>query len=248
MFNSYESEEEVMKNALKYTQFIAAIIAVLSLSSISANTLADEGVIRGKISFGLANYVAPQSGGDIKSNYSSLGVGATYIWPSNTFVDFTTRRSILDATYSAGSRSGDFSRTENILTVGMPLDGGMLGNAGIFNAETTNKVASSAASQKIIGVSVGIGKGFLIEGGKSGVVGVNGGVALLNATNTSLSGVSSSSNLSYGLSVGATYNYVINKTWSVSADGKFQSYLIKYSSFSGDERIISLAASLIGQF
>lgn len=49
----------------------------------------------------------------------------------------------------------------------------------------------------------------------------------------------SSYNLSYGLSFGAAYNYPINKNISVSADAKFQSYFIKYSTFSGDERILS---------
>ena len=244
---------------MKRTQLFTAMVAVLAVGFVSANALADEGVIRAKVSYGLASYTSPSANSDIKSNYSTLGLGVTYIWPSNIFADFSTKMTGSGASYNAASVTAgspsqvtsdqSFSRTENTLTVGMPLENGMQGNVGLFTADTVFKLSQYGQfSQKMTGITGGAGMGFPLDGGKSGVVGVNGALALLNASNTSANGNVSSSNLSYGLSVGAAYNYPINKNVSVSADAKFQSYLIKYSTFSGDERILSTALSLIGQF
>ena len=241
---------------MKRTQLFTAMVAVLAVGFVSANALADEGVIRAKVSYGLASYSSPSANSDIRSTYSTLGLGVTYIWPSNIFADFTTRMTGSGASYNAnGVTAGlvtadqSFSRTENTLTVGMPLDNGMQGNAGLFTADTVFKLSQYGQfSQKMTGITAGAGKGFPLDGGKSGVLGVNGALALLNASSSDRYGNVSSSNLSYGLSVGAAYNYPINKNISVSADAKLQSYLIKYSTFSGDERILSTAVSLIGQF
>jgi hypothetical protein len=245
-----------MRNTTKCMRSILYMIAVLAIGVTSQWAVADEGVVRAKLSYGLASYSSPSAYGAISSNYSTLGLGVTYIFPSNIFADFTMKTSGSDASYNANSVTSGlvssdqkFVRNENIITIGMPLDNGMQGNAGIFTAETVFKLAQFGQfSQKMTGITAGIGKGFPINQGMSGTVGVNGAGALLNATNTDRFGNSSGSDLSYGLSAGAAYNYMFNKNFGFSADAKFQSYFIKYSSFSGDEKILSLALSLIGQF
>lgn len=237
-------------------QFVAGMVAVLTAGFFASAALAEEGVVRARLSYGLASYTSPSAFADISSGYSTLGLGVTYIFPSNKFIDFATRMSVGGASYNAGAVSGGsvasdqpFSRNENTLTVGMPLEYGLQGNAGLFTANTTYKLAQFGQfSQKMTGLTAGVGKGFPLNEGKSGAVGVNGAVALLNATHTNALGNSLSSNLSYGISMGATYNYMYTKNIGVSADAKFQSYFIKYSALSGDERILSTSVSLVGQF
>lgn len=246
-----------MKNKLLVAGLISVLVGTFNTASVQA---AEEGVLRGKISTGMSSYSSSSpSNGDVTSNFATLGLGVTYIWPSNIFVDFTTKRSMLDARYVtqfvvAGqvTASQTFSRIENTITAGMPLNNGMQGNAGLFLTETnfgfSQPGLSGQFSQKMQGLSAGAGKGFALIEGNAGSVGLNGALALLNASYTDKSGNTSSSNLSYGLSLGAAYNYALNKTISFSADTKYQSYFIKYSTFSGDERILSASISLIGQF
>lgn len=249
-----------MKDLMKYKQFVTGMVSVLAVSFVATCAQADEGVVRAKVSTGLSHYSSSTTtNGDISSNYATIGVGVSYIWPSNTFADFTTKRSFLDAAYvtqyiAAGQTTANqtFSRVENTVTVGMPLKNGLQGNAGLFFNETNfgfNQLGQTGQfSQKMQGLSAGIGKGIALAEGNAGSVGLNGGLALLNASYSDKSGVVSSSNLSYGISLGAAYNYVLNKTISLSADAKYQSYFIKYSNFSADERILSTSVSLIGQF
>lgn len=250
-----------MNTSTKYKSFIQVIVTVLAVSFVTSSAQADEGVMRVKVGTGLAYYTSPSSNGDISTTYATIGLGITYIWPSNIFADFTTKRSFLDPAYitqytPAGQSTSNqsFSRVENTVTVGMPLTNDLQGNAGLFTTESTfgftptGQFPSGQFSQKIRGISAGIGKGFALEEGSAGNLGLNGGLALLNASYTDKTGNSSSANLSYGISLGAAYNYMVNKTISISADAKFQSYFIKYATFSGDERILSAAVSLIGQF
>jgi hypothetical protein len=131
----------------------------------------------------------------------------------------------------------------------MPIENGLQVNSGIFTANTVLKLAQYGQfSRKMTGLTAGVGKGFAVYEGNAGTVGLNGAAALLTASNYDRYGSVSNSNLSYGLSLGAVYSYSITKNISVSADAKFQSYFIKYPTFSGDEKILSAALSLIGQF
>lgn len=233
----------------------AGMFAVLGMGFFSQCAMAEEGVVRAKVSYGLANYTSPSANSDIKSNYSTLALGGSYIWPTNVFVDFTTKSS-LSASYNAGSvvpslHTSDqpFSRTENVLTVGMPVDNGIQASAGLFTAKTTLKLGTYGEfSQKMTGVTAGAGKAFPIDEGRLGVAGLNGAVAVLTASNTDRFGNVANSNLSFGLSVGAAYNYVINKYLSAAADAKFQSYMIRYPTFSGNEQIFAMSVSLIARF
>ena len=245
-----------MNNILKQKKIIAGMFAVLTLFLASSPAQALEGVVRIRLSYGLANYSSPSTGADISATYATLGLGATYIFPSNVFMDFTTKVAGSGSTYNAPAASGGlvntdqaYSRTENTLTVGMPLDNGFQGNAGIFTAETIFKLNQFGQfSQKMQGLTTGIGKGLPINEGKSGALGLNAAFALLKATSGDRFGGEATSNIAFGLSIGATYSYMLRPNLGVSADTKFQSYFIKYSTFSGDERIISAALSLIGQF
>ena len=245
-----------MRNLYKKKQMALVVVSTLALCIGSSVALALDGTIRVKASYGLANYVAPSLSGSIATTYSTIGLGATYIFPSNVFMDFSTRMSGAGSSYntnaiSDGKINGDqpFSRTENTLTIGMPLENGLQGNAGVFTAETIfNLAPNGSTSQKMQGLTAGIGKGLPFNEGKTGSLGVNAAFALLQAKNTDVTGASTTSNISYGLSIGASYNYMFKPYLGVSADTKFQSYFIKYSTFSGDERIISASLSLVGQF
>lgn len=251
-----------MSDTMKRTQLFTAIVTVLVVGFASSSAHAAEGVARAKISLGLAHYTAPSQSSNTSSNISSiyptLGVGGTYIWPSNIFADFTTRTSVY-GTYNPSSITGGqltsqaISRRENTLTVGMPIKDGIQGNVGLFTINTIFKLAQfGQISQRMNGLTAGAGKAFPIEEGKMGVVGLNGAVAFLGANNSDRFGVVSRSNPSYGISFGATYNYTIDKDVSISADAKYQSYFINYVTFAGDlsgnERILSTAVSLIAQF
>lgn len=245
-----------MRNLYKKKQMALVVVSTLALCIGSSVALALDGTIRVKASYGLANYVAPSLSGNISTTYTTIGLGATYIFPSNSFLDFSTRMSGAGSTYnanvlSAGQVSGEqpFSRTENTLTFGMPLENGLQGNAGVFTTETNFSLAQfGSVLQKMQGLTAGIGKGIPFNEGKTGSLGVNGAFALLQAKSTDGVGLTTTSNLSYGLSFGASYNYMFKPYLGISADTKFQSYFIKYSTFSGDERIISASLSLVGQF
>jgi len=239
-----------MNNMKKFTLITATLAFFVS------NALADEGVVRAKASLGVANYSSPYGTKELKSSYSTQGLSLAYILPSSIFVELGTKISGSSATYNAAEAFGNlvttdqkFSRTENTLTIGMTMEDGVQLNAGYFNADTIFKLAQYGQySQKISGLTAGVGKGAQINEGKSGSVGVSAVVALIDATNTDRFGVATNSDLSYGASLGAVYSYPINKNMSVSVDAKFQTYFISYTTFSGDEKILSSAVSLIGQF
>jgi hypothetical protein len=242
---------------MKHTKIITCIVALLASSFTVFNALADDGVVRAKVSLGYSNYTQPFGNNEITSYYTTQGLGITYIWPSNVFVDLTTKVSAKDASYNAKNVFGykgvtsdqGFSRTENTLTLGKSTENGTQLNAGIFSAETVLNLSQFGQfSQKIMGLTAGAGKGFLIEDGRAGSIGVSGAFALLNAINKDNTGVSVNSYPSYGISLGAAYTYSLTKNVSVLADGKFQTYFIKYPTFSGDERILSGALSLLAQF
>jgi len=245
-----------MRNAMNQKQMMSRMVVVLAAGLVSFAASADEGVIRAKVSYGLANYTAPSLSGNTTSTYPTLGLGVTYIFPTNIFADFSIKTSTSGASYNASNLTGgvvssdqSFKRMENTLTIGKPLENGMQGNVGLFTADTQFDLGSfGQSSQKMMGVTSGVGKGLAIDEGRSGTIGLNGAVALLKATNTTYTGKSSDSNLAYGFSAGASYNYMFNKMITFSADAKFQTYFISYSGFSGDERIISTSASVIGQF
>lgn len=247
---------DTMKNLMNCKSMYVGIAAVLAIAFVDSDAMAEGGVVRVKGSYGLASYASPTVNGDIAATYPTLGLGVTYIWPSYVFADFSTRTTGAGASYNANSVTGgtvtsdrSFSRTENTLTVGMPTEGGTQINAGIFTANTVMKLAQYGEfSGKMSGLTAGAGRGFAIYEGTLGTIGFNGAVALLNAKYVDWLGNVSSANLSYGLSIGAVYNYSLNRTFSISADAKYQSYFIKYAAFSGDERILSAALSVIGQF
>jgi len=220
------------------------------------NSRADEGLIRIKLTVGYASYSSPYNSSLLISNYATQGLGVTYIWPSNFYVDFSTKINGANATYNAKSvfatqvtDDQKFTRTENTLTIGTPLANGLQANAGIFKSDTIYDIGTLGDfSQKITGLTAGLGKGFLIEEGRAGSFGLSGAFALLNAVNKNWLGASENSNISYGVSVGAVYNYAISRGLNISADTKFQTYFITYPTFSGDERIFSTSLSLVGQF
>lgn len=241
-----------MTKKLQFTM----MIGMLAVGSTSSSAVADEGVVRGKLSYGLSNYSSPSAFSDISSTYSTIGLGVTYIFPSNTFADFSIKTSGSGAAYNAQAVTGglvgsdqSFKRTENTFTLGRPLENGMQGNVGLFTADTQFDLAQYGQfSQKMTGLTAGMGKGIPLDEGRSGAIGVNGAGALLTATSTDRFGSSSTANLAYGISAGVSYNYMFTKNIGFSADAKFQSYFIKYSSFSGDERILSTTVALIGQY
>lgn len=240
----------------KYTKFSTCVAAFITTIFTASISLADEGVVRAKVSLGYASYNSPYGSSEISTNYMTQGFGVTYITPSKLFVDLTTKSSDKAAVYNAKSVFGalvssdqEFSRTENTLTIGMPTEKGLQINAGIFNADTTFNLAQYGQfSQKIMGLTAGVGKGVALDEGRSGSFGLSATVALLKASNTDRFGTEFNSNLAYGFSFGALYNYVLTQNLSIAADAKFQTYFIKYATFSGDERILSSSLSLIGQF
>lgn len=244
------------KTTTIYIKFLACIAVILAPVFTISSSMADEGIIRAKLSYGFASYASPFGNNQVTSNYSTQGLGVTYIWPSNVFVDLNTKISGKDALYNAKvifpglvTRDQEFIRTENTLTIGKPTENGTQLNIGIFTASTVfNLEQNGQFSQIMSGLTTGAGKGFLIDEGRSGTIGVSGTLALLNAKNTDRFGLVSNSNLSFGVSLGTVYSFPLSKSVSVLADAKFQTYFIKYPTFSGDERILSTSLSLLGQF
>lgn len=246
----------MIDTTLKYMKFSIFFAAFFATVFTASNSLADEGLVRAKVSLGYASYNSPYGSSEISANYMTQGFGITYITPSKLFIDLSTKSSEKGAVYNANSVFGalvtseqGFSRTENTLTIGMPTERGLQINAGIFNADTNFNLAQYGQfSQKIMGLTAGVGKGVLLDEGRSGSFGLSATLALLKASNTDRFGTEFNSNLAYGLSLGALYSYVLTQNLSVTADAKFQSYFIKYATFSGDERILSSTLSLTGQF
>lgn len=242
--------------AMKYLKFVMSVVTILVSGFIASSSLASDAEIRAKFSLGYASYNSPYGSNEIATSYLTQGLGFTYIWPSKVYIDVSTKASGKAATYDAAkvygglvSTAQSFSRVENTLTVGKPTESGMQINAGLFTGDTELRLAQFGQfSQKTTGITAGAGRGYPIEEGRLGTVGLSGAVAFLNAKNADRFGTVSNSNLSYGLSIGAVYSYALGKNISVSADAKYQAYFINYSTFSGDEKIQSYSVSLIGQF
>lgn len=246
----------MIDSIMKYPKFSLYIVAISTMVLNASGALAGDGEIRAKLSLGYASYNSPYGINEIATNYLTQGFGFTYVWPSKVYIDVSTKASGKNATYDAAKVYGglvttaqSFSRVENTLTIGKPTDSGMQINAGLFTGDTELKLAQFGQfSQKTTGLTAGIGRGYPVEEGRLGTVGLSGAVAFLNAKNSDRFGVTSDSKLSYGLSVGAVYSYALGKNISVSADAKYQQYAITYSTFTGDEKIQSYSVSLIGQF
>ena len=243
-----------MRNSIKNKKLFAGIVAVLAAGFADSYALADEGTVREKVALGFSSYESPTANGDIYANYPTLGLGVTYIWPSRIFADFSIKTSIAGARYNADEVSQGlvksdqpFARTENSVTVGKSLEDGMQVNAGIFASNTVLKLGQLGQfSRKMTGFTAGVGKGFAIGEGSS--IGINGAVALLSGSNRDRFGAVQNSKLGYGLSLGAVYTYTVSKNFSVSVDAKYQEYFIKYSTFTGNEVMLSTALTAITQF
>ena len=142
------------------------LASLLTATAMQSALAEDEGIIRARAGISLANHTSPSASGDFKSNYFIYGLGATHIFPDRNFIDLTLRTTGSGATYNAkkataGQVSSDqpLQRFEGTLTVGMPFEYGLQGNAGLFTSNTVFKLAQFGQfSQSISGDSAGIGK------------------------------------------------------------------------------------------
>ena len=241
---------------------LSGLVAGLTVGFYSLQVQAGDNVIRVRENFGISSYAAPAVGDDISSTYTTWGLGFTHIWASNLFVDYTFKLTG-KGDYNAKSNTPTaldgrrpFTRTEHIVTVGMPLDSGLQVNGGFFTAETNMELAPDINSiiapydkqtQSMMGFTGGVGHGLELAGGRYGVLAVNGALALLVA-NTNRGGTQTNSSLAYGLSFGALYGYSFKPVLSTTIDTKYQAYFINYPGFSGNEKILSLNLSLIAKF
>jgi hypothetical protein len=254
--NLTKERKKTMKSTIKNIQIAATIATVVTLGMWGSTAQALEGTFRGKVSLGVANYSLASRVGDISSTYNTLGLGVSYIYPSNVFADFSIKGNLFDSTYDISNPAPSqlipaktLDRSEIALTVGKPFNSGIQGTVGLFSNKTElSRNLGGEISQKTVGVSGGVGKGFAIDEGKLGVIAVSGGVALVKGTYDDILSSSRNSKTSLGFSAATAYSYVLSKNLSASVDAKFQTYFLRYTGFAADETLASLALSLNGQF
>jgi|GEM_PF-6754772 hypothetical protein len=98
---------------MKPIQLFTGIVVVLGAGFADSYALANEGVVRAA-SYGVASHTSPSVNGDFKSTNPKIGLGVTYICPSDVFADFSTTTAV---TYAS------FSGDEKILSTALSLIG-----------------------------------------------------------------------------------------------------------------------------
>ena len=240
---------------------VTAIAVLAVCATVIPATAAAENTVRLRAGVARLNYVSPDPSGDLKSDFNALLLGATVITESNWYVDLGSRTSMsakwntseLFGDVFPGIEDQDFDRKDYTLTVGKALGDGLSVFGGFQNGESELKIdltpfggIAEWIKQKTQGFFGGVGKGFSMG---NGVLALSGAIGIMNAEISYSDGSpSDKSDSGSGVSLGVAYNYFFTKNIGITAELKHQSYKLKYTDFSGDERLTQLGVSVLGQF
>lgn len=246
------------------SSFLAATITIASASPALAS---DEGMVRARIGLSSNDFTTLWSGGDLKSDYMSLNLGATYITPNAFYVDLGFKQDTsaswntveLNPDFNDG-KDENYSRDDLTLTIGKALDNGMQIFAGYQDSSATialpkiSWVQAGFVEEEEIDISgyfFGVGKSFKVG---EGSVNLNAAYGFMEGTLVDATGQSWDSTDGDGYSLGASYTRFLTESFSLNFELKRQKYSYKYDTggaiilTSGDDEMTMFGANIVYQF
>lgn len=231
---------------MKLKTLLLAIGVVLT----SAQTVAADGLLRGKVGISNNSFDSIWSGGDMSADYQALNVGLTYVTSNMYYADLGLKKSLgTDWEYSdeIGSIEEDYDRTDYTLTLGKVLNNGIQVFAGYQNSSATMDLPPEFFSVpdekiKISGFFAGIGKSFSFENSSFNI---NFAIGKMDGKLTDAQGIENDSGDGSGNSFGATYTYFLSDSSTVSLEFKQQKYTYTYDNSdiiltAGDDKVSML--------
>ena len=162
--------------------FKSSLLAGAIIFASASPTLAeDEGMMRARIGLSSNDFTTLWSGGDLKTDYMSLNLGATYITPSAFYLDLgfkqDTSASWNTVEISPGFNDGkdeEYTRDDLTITIGKVLDNGMQLFAGYQDSSATIALPEISWGSEgyvdeeemdVSGFFLGVGKSFKVGEG-----------------------------------------------------------------------------------
>jgi len=246
-----------------------AIISFLTLAS--SFCYATEDTYRGRIGISQNSFNTLWSGGELKSNYQSLNLGATYIHTTGFYGDISYKTpfskakwNTVELTNKQGSvNDGEdekFNRIDTTLTLGKAFEGGWTAFVGYQDSKSkmdlparwvTTYGSKPDESFNVNGYIVGGGKSF--DFNEYGSISLSAAVGKMKAKLTDSVGRVNNSTGGNGYSLGVGYNYFFTKNIGVNLEAKQQKYSYSFSNSAillttGNDKMVSYGLNLIAQF
>lgn len=240
----------------KATKVMVGVL--IMLGGVSAAS-AQDGVIRGRVGVSNNDFTSMFSGGELKSKFNSLNVGATYIMNTGVYLDGAIKSS-MSAKWGVdgGFRNGEedaYSRRDITLTVGKALGDGVQIFTGYQQSNSTinlgpnNTPANFEEQFNVKGFFAGAGKTIPMSVGS---VNLNAAVGAMKGRLLDGSAEWHSSKVGTGYSLGAVYSYPLSQETTLSAEYKLQAYKYKFDANSpntaGDDKMQVIGVSVSRQF
>lgn len=248
--------------------FKSSLLAGAIIFASASPTLAEEdGMIRARIGLSSNDFTTLWSGGDLKTDYMSLNLGATYITPSAFYFDLGFKQDTsaswntveLTDDFNDG-KDEDYTRDDLTVTIGKVLDNGVQLFAGYQDSSATIALPEISWVQEgyveeeemdVSGFFLGVGKSFKVG---EGSINLNLAYGFMDGTLVDAQGRSWDSTDGDGYSLGASYTRFLTESFSLNFEVKQQKYSYEYDTggetilTSGDDEMTMIGANLVYQF
>ena len=247
--------------------FKSSLLAGAIIFASASPTLAeDEGMMRARIGLSSNDFTTLWSGGDLKTDYMSLNLGATYITPSAFYLDLGFKQDIsaswntVELTPFNDGKDEEYTRDDLTITIGKVLDNGMQLFAGYQDSSATIALPEISWGSEgyvdeeemdVSGFFLGVGKSFKVG---EGSINLNLAYGLMDGTLVDAEGRSWDSTDGDGYSLGASYTRFLTESFSLNFEVKKQKYSYEYDTggatilTSGDDEMTMIGANLVYQF
>ena len=219
-----------MRN-LKSSLLAGAII----FASASPALAEEEGMMRARIGLSSNDFTTLWSGGDLKTDYMSLNLGATYITPSAFYFDLGFKQDTsaswntveISPAFNDG-KDEDYTRDDLTVTIGKVLDNGIQLFAGYQDSSATIALPEISWVQEgfveeeemdVSGFFLGVGKSFKVG---EGSINLNLAYGFMDGTLVDAEGRSWDSTDGDGYSLGASYTRFLTESFSLNFEVKKQ--------------------------
>lgn len=230
---------------------IVAIVAGVIASAVAPTTvMADDGVFRARVGVSSNDFETVWSGGTLKTDYTALNLGLSYISESQWYGDIAYKTDT-SATWntrellSPDLNDEDYGRRDITVTVGKVLDNGVQLFAGYQNSRATMALPEIAQELfgwvaeeefNVDGFFMGVGRSFSVG---SGSLNLNASYGKMDGELVDAQGISNDGDDGKGYSLGASYSYVLGDAVSMTFEVKRQSYSYSYSNPSNPDILIA---------
>lgn len=241
-----------------------AMAVAISPAFLSGLAAADDGVFRARAGVSTNSFDTIWSGGNMKTDYTSLNLGLTYLTQNSFYFDIATK-SDLGANWNTSELlpvddDDAYSRTDITLTAGKVLESGIQIFAGYQKSDATIDLPLEAQQAlgwnkdetvTITGFFAGVGKSFKVGDGS---LNLNASYGMMDAEVIASLGDKFTSDSGNGYSLGASYTYYLNDTTSLSVELKNQKYSYDYAPSdiilltAGDDKMTMFGININKQF